>query len=267
MHAADGGRTQRVAPCKPEPKFGWRPRAAIPKSCSVVLLAAAPLLRNGEVLVEDVHGDVHQVLLLHGAHLREQVGALDRRVRLRDVLEAVVGHGRVQEVDDALDGGARGQSALELLHAQADVLVRAVAAADVADGAGVVEEALGTHELLLGQGCGLALAVHGDQRVLEVRLRGARAGDEQHGAEGGARDEAAEGGPHRLLQGLGGGRRRGPAQRRALGGRGARGVGAGGRHEACTETEQADRRQCARGLGPGHRCFGPGEVEQGAARV
>mmetsp|Transcript_37718 Transcript_37718/g.121331 ORF Transcript_37718/g.121331 Transcript_37718/m.121331 type:complete len:240 (-) Transcript_37718:120-839(-) len=239
MHAADGGRTQRVAPCKPEPKFGWRPRAAIPKSCSVVLLAAAPLLRNGEVLVEDVHGDVHQVLLLHGAHLREQVRALDGGVRLRDVLEAVVGHGRVQEVHDAFDGGARGQAALQLLHAQAHVLVRAVATADMADGAGVVEETLGAYELLLRERRGLALAVHGDQRVLKVRARGAGGRDQQHGAQRGTREEAQGTAKSR---GLGGGLGldAGPGLCRSLGRnrpRGGRGGAAGGvgtgRDEAC----------------------------------
>merc|ERR1719450_940251 len=85
---------------------------------SVVLLAAAPLLRDGEVLVQDVRGDVVQVLLLHGAHLREEVRALDGWVHLRDVLQPVVGRRRVQVVHQALDGVPGRQGAGELLEGQ-----------------------------------------------------------------------------------------------------------------------------------------------------
>merc|ERR1712203_553388 len=92
---------------------------------SIVLLAAAPLLRDGEVLVEDVGGDVEEVLLLHGPHLREDIRTLDGWVHLRDVLEAVIGRRSVQVFHQALHGVPGRQGTRELLQSQAHVLVRA----------------------------------------------------------------------------------------------------------------------------------------------
>mmetsp|Transcript_44138 Transcript_44138/g.116678 ORF Transcript_44138/g.116678 Transcript_44138/m.116678 type:complete len:235 (+) Transcript_44138:90-794(+) len=163
---------------------------------SVVLLAAAPLLRDREVLVQDERRDVVQVLLLHGPHLREEVRAPDGRVGLGDVPQAIIGRGVVEVVHDTIDGVAARQRTRQLLHRQANVLVRAGAAADVADGAGRVEETLAAHKLLLRQVHGLALAVHGDHHVLDVRAGRAR-GDKHDGTEHTAREEARRGAPER----------------------------------------------------------------------
>merc|ERR1712190_451642 len=92
---------------------------------SIVLLAAAPLLRDRVVLVKDVRAHVDQVLLLHGAHLGPDISALDGGVHLRDLLEAIVGRGVLHVVDEALHRGAVWLCTAELLQREAHILVRA----------------------------------------------------------------------------------------------------------------------------------------------
>merc|ERR1719343_1331524 len=99
---------------------------------SIVLLAAAPLLGDRVILVEDVRAHVDQVLLLHGAHLGPDISALDGGVHLRDLLEAIIGRGVLHVVDEALHRGAVWLRTAELLQREAHVLVRARCAADVA---------------------------------------------------------------------------------------------------------------------------------------
>mmetsp|Transcript_37356 Transcript_37356/g.86227 ORF Transcript_37356/g.86227 Transcript_37356/m.86227 type:complete len:250 (+) Transcript_37356:267-1016(+) len=140
----------------------------------VVGLAATPLLGDGLVLVEDVSRHVVQVLLLHGAHLRPNVAALDGRVDLRDVLQTIIGGGIVQVIHQAFNGGSAGLGTTELLDGKADVLVGTGTTADVAGGARRVEQTLATDQLLLGQSGGLALVIHWNDHVLHVGPRRAR---------------------------------------------------------------------------------------------
>jgi hypothetical protein len=119
------------------------------RTCSIVLLATAPLLRDGLVHVQDVRRDVVQVLLLHGSHLWPDVSATNGGVHLRDVLKAVIGGGVVLVVDKALNGVARRLGTAQLLCGQADILVCASASTDVAGGARCQEKALATDEPFL----------------------------------------------------------------------------------------------------------------------
>merc|ERR1719188_2665602 len=129
---------------------------------SVVLLAAAPLFRDDVVLVHDVSRDIVQILLLHGTHLWPQISGDDGWMDLGNVCQAIVSHGSVEVRHQRIDVVAGRESARELLHAQADVLIGARAAADVADGARCIEQTLAADELFLGQIHGLALAIDRD---------------------------------------------------------------------------------------------------------
>merc|ERR1740121_2649693 len=157
---------------------------------SVVLLAAAPLLGDDVILVKDVGRNVVQILLLHGTHLGPQVRRDDGRVHLRDVLEAVVGGRGVDVVDQRIDGVARRERAGELFDAQAHALIGAGTAANVAGTARDVEQALAADELLLGEVRGLALAVHRDGHVLDLRARGASREAHQQARRRGPGEEA-----------------------------------------------------------------------------
>merc|ERR1719401_172529 len=159
------------------------------ESSSVVLLATAPLLRDGVVLVQDVGAHVDQVLLLHRTHLRPHIRALDRWVHLVDLLEAVVCCRVLEVVDEAVDAGPVGDRARELLKRKAHVLIGTRGATDVAVCAGGAEEAPAANQLLLAQGRGLSLAIDGDRYILDFRLGSLGAGDQERHTEAQACNE------------------------------------------------------------------------------
>ena len=78
----------------------------------------------------------------------------------QQVLESIIGGRIVQVIHQSLDGCSVWLGTTQLLNGQANVLVGAGAAADMAGSAGRDKQTLAANHLLLGQGGGLALLVH-----------------------------------------------------------------------------------------------------------
>ena len=88
------------------------------------------------------------------------VTSCNPQTAFQQVLESIIGGRIVQVIHQSLDGCSVWLGATQLLNCQANVLVGAGTAADMAGSTGRDKQTLATNHLLLGQGGGLALLVH-----------------------------------------------------------------------------------------------------------